>query len=664
MNPKFVSVLLIFLIYTLYNPVQAQTLRWGIKQGGIEWKVKNNEAPHSDHIEMSGRQISAIVTYGTGNEQELRISKKLIFPMLRTIPDDTHASYQIEFSQRQLPVIIAGGQPLKEKPQSFFLNGILKIRSNTDVGIVTERQLFTSTHQATFIEMVRLINGGKTAVKITVPKLDINDTSDVKKGLYGAYIVQTKTEGDGDLVLQPGTYYDFYTSYTARMSNELPRYIDAVYEQVKRSRFLEDLSGNLVLKTPNDTLNRMFEFAKIRSAESIFDTRGGLMHSPGGGAYYAAIWANDQAEYINPFFPYLGNVEGNASALNSFRHFARFMNTQNKPIPSSIIAEGRGIWNGAGDRGDQAMIAYGAALFALAHADADEAKRLWPLIDWCLAYLRTKLNKDGVIDSDSDELEGRFPAGKANLSTNSLAYGAMIASSNLAKALKMDPKAKALAAEALLLKSKMEKYFGATVQGFHTYKYYQENTILRAWICLPLVMGILDRKEETLKALLSPQLWTRNGILTASGDSTFWDRGTLYAFRGLFYGGATDTTMHYFNYYSAQRLLGEHVPYAVEAWPEGNQRHLSAESALYCRTVTEGLFGINPLSFTAFSIKPNMPAGWKEMSLNNIRAFQTNFSIKALRQKKGYKIIIMQDKFKDQELIWDGHQPLTVQLNK
>ena len=37
---------------------------------------------------------------------------------------------------------------------------------------------------------------------------------------------------------------------------------------------------------------------------------------------------------------------------------------------------------------------------------------------------------------------------------------------------------------------------------------------------------------------------------------------------------------------------GEHVPYPVEAWPEGNQRHLSAESALYCRIFTEGLFGL------------------------------------------------------------------------
>ena len=71
------------------------------------------------------------------------------------------------------------------------------------------------------------------------------------------------------------------------------------------------------------------------------------MHGPGGESYYAAIWANDQAEYINPFFPFVGYEYGNASALNSYLHFARFMNDEWKPIPSSIIAEGIDIWNGA-----------------------------------------------------------------------------------------------------------------------------------------------------------------------------------------------------------------------------------------------------------------------------------------------------------------------------
>jgi len=80
--------------------------------------------------------------------------------------------------------------------------------------------------------------------------------------------------------------------------------------------------------------------------------------------------------------------------------------------------------------------------------------------------------------------------------------------------------------------------------------------------------------------------------------------------------------------YSKQRLLGEHVPYPVEAYPEGNQAHLSAESALYCRIYTEGLFGIQPTGFNSFTCQPRLPLGWNEMSLGNVCAFNSKFTIK------------------------------------
>ncbi len=132
------------------------------------------------------------------------------------------------------------------------------------------------------------------------------------------------------------------------------------------------------------------------------------MHGPGGLSYYAAIWANDQAEYVNPFFPYLGYDYGIESAVNSYEHFARFMNEDFNPIPSSIIAEGIDIWNGAGDRGDAAMIAYGAARFAMSLGDEATAGKLWPLIEWCLEYCNRQLNEEGVVMSESDEMEGRI----------------------------------------------------------------------------------------------------------------------------------------------------------------------------------------------------------------------------------------------------------------
>lgn len=150
------------------------------------------------------------------------------------------------------------------------------------------------------------------------------------------------------------------------------------------------------------------------------------------------------------------------------------------------------------------------------------------------------------------------------------------------------------ARQARKLRKDIERYFGAEVEGFRTYRYYDGNDVLRSWICIPLTVGIYDRAEGTVDALFSPRLWTDNGLLTEAGDKTYWDRSTLYALRGVFACGETERALEYLRYYSRNRLLGEHVPYPIEAWPEGNQRHLSAESGLYCRIFTEGLFGIRP----------------------------------------------------------------------
>ena len=85
------------------------------------------------------------------------------------------------------------------------------------------------------------------------------------------------------------------------------------------------------------------------------------------------------------------------------------------------------------------MIAYGAARYALARGDAAEAAEVWPLVEWCLEYCRRRLTGDGVVASDSDELEGRFPAGDANLCTSSLYYDALLSAAMLGRELHKPP---------------------------------------------------------------------------------------------------------------------------------------------------------------------------------------------------------------------------------
>lgn len=638
-------VLFICLVFSYSVGIYAQQ-RWHLNQdGGISWKVKSGDNAHSDHIEMSGLKVSTVVRYGVDDEGKFLLNRGMVWPMLRTIPNDTHASLMRKLGWNPLENVLINNAQIKEQVRRISLDGTMEVESDlsTRQGVVgLTRILFPSTTQPMFCEKYVLENKGNKAVTVEINQVKNVMTTAAEKGVNGSYRIIQALNGAAYTSLQPGQSVSFYAYTAGYEQGESEVTLDIESELSKRQAFIQELWGKLVLNTPDPVINTMFAFAKIRGAESIYDTACGLLHGPGGESYYAAIWANDQAEYINPFFPFLGYDKGNQSALNAYLQFARFMNDAYKPLPSSIIAEGTDVWGGAGDRGDAAMIAYGASRYALERGSKEEAEQLWPLIEWCLEYCHRKVNTDGVVASDSDELEGRFPAGDANLCTSSLYYDALNSAVYLGKELKKKGKLlKQYASQAKSLKANIEKYFGAEVEGFQTYQYYKGNDVLRSWICIPLTVNIFDRKEETVRALFSPRLWTENGLLTQAGSETFWDRSTLYALRGVYACGETEKATEYLKFYSGQRLLGEHVPYAIEAWPEGNQRHLSAESGLYCRIITEGLFGIRPIGFKSFVLTPRLPAEWNQMSLHKIQAFGSSFDVEIQRAGEKLQVTVL-----------------------
>lgn len=639
--------------------------RWSISANQLLWQVKD---AHKDQLEMSGRQVSAVIDYGSDANGQLILKRTVVWPMLRTLPDDTHASLMRSFERMDTPrILINGVEPSSEKLKQVSFDGQLQLVSQLADGVSLTRLLSPSPDEPALIERLTLENQSGKTIHIDFSPLQKSETTAVNAGAHGAYLIQAKSSArQGEL--KQGAKVVVDVLYSAQLVNEMV-YVDVTEQLQKRRQKIQDWRSSLVLETPEPAVNSMFDFAKIRAAESIFATRGGLLHGPGGTRYYAAIWANDQAEYANPFFPYLGDASGVESAINSFRWFGKFMNPDYRPIPSSIIAEGRGFWNGAGDRGDCAMISYGASQFALTQGDAVIADQLRPLIDWCLEFTRRKRDSAGIIQSDSDELEGRFPAGKANLSTNVLAYAGLVGATHLARD---DTTKLRLQQEAAQQRSAIDQYFAATVGGFDTYRYYAGNDKLRAWIVLPLVFGMEERKAGTVAATLSSQLWSANGLLSEAGSKTYWDRSTLYGFRGLMKVGELEKVMPYFLYYSRLRLLGEHIPYAIEAWPEGNQRHLSAESALYARVLIEGLFGIEPTGLRSFTMTPRLPKTWPSMALKNIRAFgagqqagepaSLGLDIMTKRHKQGQRV---QVKLHGKILLdqqWDGVKAIEVRL--
>jgi hypothetical protein len=638
--------------------------RWSIDaDGGISWII-DNRSPHSDHIEMSGLKISSVLRYGVDENGSFHLNRSLVWPTLRTIPNNTHASLTRRFGWNVIDMISVNGLSLSnEKVKRISLRGMMTTQSEFELSgkgkLELTRILFPSVSNPLFCEKYILKNKGESIVSIEIPTVRSVMLTAAKEGVEGSYKLVSTLSGQTARQLKPGEDLSFSATFAGYKDKESERNVDIDQELQARRDLITNFWSNLILETPDSVVNTMFAFAKIRGAESIYDTKGGLLHGPGGESYYAAIWANDQAEYMNPFFPFLGYPEGNQSALNAYRHFARYMNPEYSKLPSSIIAEGTDTWTGAGDRGDAAMIAYGAARYALARGDKAEAEELWELIEWCLEYCKRKLNKEGVVTSDSDELENRFPSGEANLCTSSLYYDALCSAAFLGKELgKPSSQIAHYNEEAALLRQNIDHYFGGQVEGFNTYRYYKGNDVLRSWICIPLTVGIYDRKDATVEALFSPHLWTENGLLTQAGSKTFWDRSTLYALRGVYACGETEKATGYLKHYSTQRLLGEHVPYPIEAWPEGNQRHLSAESGLYCRIITEGLFGIRPTGLKSFKITPRLPKDWDYMNLREVKAFDRSFDIEITRIDEKIKVkvkannkTILTRKMKDNQTI-------------
>lgn len=657
--------------------------RWKISQPGraISWDVSAEaRLPHKDFIELGGKKCTAILFYSIDKAGGLDLKRALIWPCLRIHPNNTYGNLKVDFHRSKPP---HAENPLPGKGMDHFepviridqktvtpivrevrfANGLLIITSDLGNNLVLHQTCTPSLESPCYVEEWQVFAASAaTSCKVEITPISymaLQPYDYVDKGIYysgqpapnpvnrrGNYRISIDSSGAAVDVIQ-GTNGAVCTAnliYRAEMEEEAPvQSVDTRHELARRAILAETLTHDLELECPDPVIQTLFNFSKIRASDSICQTRNGPLHAPGGGSYYAAIWANDTVEYVGPFFPLLGYSYANQATLNALSHYSRYLNPDYEPLPSSIIAEGTDIWarkikpNGLpdaqGDCGDAAMLAYGAPRFLLALGDPAAARKYWPLIEWSLEYCERRKTTNGVIESASDELEGRFSSGNCNLNTSMLAYGGLLASADLADSLEKRALARTYRRRAQELRLAAAKYFEADIAGYSTYQYHQGCKELRAWICMPLTMGILDRSQGTLAALFSDRLWTSKGLLTADNSTTYWDRSGLSALRAAFIAGESGIALPHLRQLSENRLLGEHVPFVIEAYPEGNGRHLSGESALYCRVITEGLFGFVPRGFRSFSLQPHLPPSWDKAALRRVRAFQSCFDIEVSRDR-------------------------------
>lgn len=605
----------------------------------VLWDIGKENGACSDHMEMSGFRSSSIVCAGKDRKGHLLLHRHITVPGLRTVPNDTRGSFAFSVSGGVCRILI-DSKTQTEYPEKVIMRGNLKIISESKCCEIT-RKFINCADAPGLIEKIniKMKSSGKAEIYVpsalkTLPEkycagseinYGVSACRENSVSFVRAYDFKTKRN------MTAGEEYSFCIVYFAGEENTV---IDADRQIKMRNGFINDMFTSTALKSGNRFLDAEFSHCMLRACESIFKTKSGLFHSPGGGNYYAALWTNDQCEYANPLFPFTGYGAGIESALNCYRLYEKYMDKSDTPfkdkraLVTSIVAEGDGFWNGAGDRGDGAMYAYGICRFLLALGEKPLFEEFFGSIKWCLDFCLSRKNESGVISSDSDELENRFESSNANLNTSCLTYDALLNGAVICDLLGKNKTAEFWRGEAQELRKNIEKYFGARVEGFNTYAYYKGNTLLRSWICTPLTVEIFTRKDETLKALFSPALYKDGMLRSESGNGTTWDRSLLFALRGAFLADY-ETAFEKICAYSENRLTGNHSPYPFEAYPEGNRAHLSGESALFCRAVTEGMFGLRVTGYKKLRIAPKR----QNISLTGICVFGEKADIYAEPEK-------------------------------
>lgn len=620
------------------NPKRARTLG---ERYEVIWQMDKETGEASDHIEMSGFSSSAIISYGRDGDGKLLLNKHLVAPRLRLIPNLTASSYCVNF-ETGAKISVDGREILSENAVKAEIFGGLVIETLADK-VIIKREYFPSNNYGMLIERLSVKNVSDKKIGIEISDggyvKERNDTVSGKAFL--SKILLTDNEGilRSDKRIEkvsesiaPSESYTVNVAYISYEEGE--NFIVDTNEEIDlRKKFIDGITGDISLYTDDKIIDGLFKHTMIRANESIFRTPRGLMHSPGGGTYYYAMWTNDECEYANPLFAYENYAPAREEAISCYKLYSEYMDMTDKPftdkmpLVSSIISGGESYWNGAGDRGDAEMYAYGLSRFLLVNGDKKLAVEMMPYLKWCVDFTYSRLDKNGVIRSDRDELEGRFPSGKANLFTNSLAYDMLFNIATIARETGENSYADECMKKREELYNNILKYFSGRVQGFDTFKYYKMNRTLRSWICMPMTVGINERSEGTVKALYSKKLYKDTLLKTGSTRSTTWDRSLLFAMRGTFRAGYSDKGYEILKEYSRSRLIGAHVPYPFEAFPEGNRRHLSGESALYVRIIIEGMFGIHPRGFNSMSVTPSLPSELKRIRLKNLNGYNRNFDV-------------------------------------
>lgn len=125
----------LFAVSVLFASANGAETYWKLHPASMAIEYSPAEAgPHSDHLEMSGKRISAVVRYGARPDGSLALDKSLVWPGFRTIPNDTHGSLMRHVAFDVIDELVIERQPAAPKVEGVSFDGLLTITQSTPQG--------------------------------------------------------------------------------------------------------------------------------------------------------------------------------------------------------------------------------------------------------------------------------------------------------------------------------------------------------------------------------------------------------------------------------------------------------------------------------------------------------------------------------------------------
>ena len=176
------------------------------------------------------------------------------------------------------------------------------------------------------IEQCTFINHTMEAVQFDMPYLQKEIRLDTSRAFKTPFSLVIRSVNDGAKTIAPGDSVTYAFTYQANA--DLQHAVNASIEQEESGRMqrIMQIQNALQLITPDTVLNTAFEFAKRRAAESIYKTKAGYMHGPGGSQLLCCNLGQRPGRICEPVFAWLGDGIGVKSAMNAYRLFAGYMN--------------------------------------------------------------------------------------------------------------------------------------------------------------------------------------------------------------------------------------------------------------------------------------------------------------------------------------------------